>query len=89
MSSQKWKNENSTAHLQNSNVNKAFRGFANVTGPNTQTSEKKFNQIFIPNASSGDMRILDQKSPRSAQLTKILPAQLQPKEPLDLSKLHD
>jgi hypothetical protein len=76
MASQKWKNENSTAHLQNSNMNKAFRGYANVAGPSTNGSEKKLaNQIFIPNASSGDMRILDHKSPREA-VARILPAQL-------------
>jgi hypothetical protein len=35
MASSKRKNENSVAHLQQSNINKAFRGFANVTGPMT------------------------------------------------------
>ena len=76
MASQKWKNENSTAHLQNSNVNKAFRGYANVAGPATHASEKRLsNQIFIPNASADDMRILNQKSPRD-NVSRILPAQL-------------
>lgn len=72
-------------------MNKAFRGFANVTGPNTLNSDKKLatNQIFIPNASSGDMRILDQKSPRSDHLTRILPAQLQPKDHQEIKKLQE
>lgn len=90
MASNKWKNENSVAHLQNSNVNKAFRGFANVTGPQTQQSEKKMNQIYIPNiASLADVKILDHKSPRSDQINKILPASLQPKEPMEIKKIQD
>jgi hypothetical protein len=63
-------------------MNKAFRGFANVTGPQT---DKKINNIYNPNGSSGVVKVLDEKSPGSDQIINILA----PQEPFEYKKFQE